>query len=225
MSRGEIRVRIPEGLVPYDAAREMQLDAVAARRAGEAPDTLFLLEHPPVITLGRNADLAGVVATAEELARSGIDVRRSERGGQTTYHGPGQIVGYPIVDLRALRLGVAEYVRGLEETMMRAANALGVGAGRRDGIVGVFADGGRGPKIGAIGVHVSRGIAFHGFAFNVAPDLDHYRFIVPCGLSAIGVASLASILGAAPSMAAAREALIAAFAGVFDLEPIADDPR
>jgi lipoyl(octanoyl) transferase len=217
MSRGEILVRTIDGLVPYDAGRARQLEAVAARRAGEAPDTLLLLEHAPVVTLGRNATEAGVVATAEDLERAGIEVRRSERGGQTTYHGPGQIVGYPIVDLRALRLGVAQYVRGLEETMIRAAGAFGVPAGRRDGIVGVFANRGHGPKIGAVGVRVSRGIAFHGFAFNVSPNLDHYRFIVPCGLAGVGVASLASLLGEAPPMAAAREALIAAFAETFGL--------
>jgi len=220
MSRSEILVREIEGLVPYDLGHAMQLDTVAARSRGEAPDTLFLLEHAPVVTLGRNAADAGVVATAEELARAGVEVRRSERGGQTTYHGPGQIVGYPIVDLRGLRFGVAQYVRGLEETMIRAAGNFGVSAGRREGIVGVFADEGCGAKIGAIGVRVSRGIAFHGFAFNVAPNLDHYRFIVPCGLTGVGVASLASLLGEAPPMAAVREALIAAFADVFDLMPI-----
>jgi len=214
MSRREILVRIVDGLVPYDAGRALQLEAVAARRDGGA-DTLFLLEHAPVVTLGRNAAESGVVATAAELARAGVELRRSERGGQATYHGPGQIVGYPIVDLRGLKLGVAAYVRGLEETMIRAARALGVAAGRRDGIVGVFADGGGGPKIGAVGVRVSRGIASHGFAFNVAPNLDHYRLIVPCGLAAVGVASLASILGEAPPAPAAREALIAAFAEVF----------
>jgi len=220
MSRREILVREIEGFVPYDVGRAMQLDAVAARSKGGEQDTLFLLEHAPVVTLGRNASEAGVVATAEELERAGIDVRRSERGGQATYHGPGQIVGYPIVDLKALRLGVAAYVRGLEETMIRAAGAFGVLAGRREGIVGVFADTGRGPKIGAIGVRVSRGIAFHGFAFNVAPNLDHYRYIVPCGLTAVGVASLASILGAPPPLAAVREALVAAFAETFGVTPI-----
>jgi lipoyl(octanoyl) transferase len=215
----ELRVREVDGLVPYDAGRALQLEAVAARSRGEAPDTLFLLEHAAVVTFGRNADPAGLVATATELYRAGIALRRSERGGQTTYHGPGQIVGYPIVDLRALRIGVADYVRGLEETMIRAAGAFGVAAGRRDGIVGVFADGGGGPKIGAIGVRVTRGIAFHGFAFNVAPNLDHYRFIVPCGLTAVGVASLASILGTAPPLSAVRGELIVAFADVFGLTP------
>jgi lipoyl(octanoyl) transferase len=225
MSRGEIAVRVLPGLVPYDDGRALQLEAVAARRAGTAPDTLYLLEHAPVVTLGRNASEAGVVAAPGALAAAGIELRRTERGGQATYHGPGQIVGYPIVGLRGLGVGVAGYVRGLEETMIRAAAAFGVAAGRREGIVGVFADAGRGPKIGAIGVRVSAGIAFHGFAFNVAPELSHYRFIVPCGMTAIGVASLASILGAPPPLDAARDALIAAFAEVFDLEPIADDPR
>lgn len=220
MTKREILVRIVDGPVPYEAGLALQVEAVAARREGGAPDTLFLLEHAPVVTLGRNASEAGVVATAEELERAGIELKRTERGGQATYHGPGQTVGYPIVDLHALRLGVAQYVHGLEEVMIRAASAFGVEAGRREGIVGVFADAGRGPKIGAIGVRVSRGIAFHGFAFNVAPDLDHYRFIIPCGLTGIGVASLASILGEAPPIPAACEALIAAFAEVFELIPV-----
>ena len=219
MSGRFIRVRVLDGHVPYEEARALQLDAVASVKAGAVEDTLFLLEHAPVVTLGRNASAAGVVATDEELARRGVEVHRAERGGQATYHGPGQIVGYPIVDLHRLGLGVARYVGGLEETMIRAARAFGVEAGRRDGIVGVFAERGQGGKIGAVGVRVSRGVAFHGFAFNVAPDLAHYRLIVPCGMVGGQVASLASLLGAAPPLADVRDALVAAFADVFGVTP------
>jgi lipoate-protein ligase B len=216
-----LRVRALEGLVPYEEARALQLATVEAVKAREAEDTLFVLEHAPVVTLGRNASAsAGVVATDEELARAGVSVHRAERGGQATYHGPGQIVGYPIVDLHRLGLGVARYVHGLEETMIRAAAAFGVEAGRRDGVVGVFAQRGAGGKLGAIGVRVSRGVAFHGFAFNAAPNLAHYRLIVPCGMVGGQVASLASLLGKAPPLAEVRAALVAAFAEVFGFSPI-----
>jgi len=214
-----LRIRVLEGRVPYDDARALQLELVEARRAGAVPDTLLLLEHAPVVTLGKNAAESGVIATPGQLAAAGVELRRAERGGQATYHGPGQIVGYPIVDLRGLKVGVAAYVRGLEEAMIRTAAAFAVEAGRRESATGVFANGGAGPKIGAVGVRVSRGVAFHGFAFNVAPDLEHYRLIVPCGLTAVGVASLASLLGAAPPLADVRAALIAAFADVFGMTP------
>lgn len=219
MTGRPFRVVALGGLVPYEAARALQLETVGAVRVGRAPDTLILLEHSPVVTLGRNAAPDGIVASPGELARAGIAVHRSERGGQATYHGPGQIVGYPIFDLHRLGLGVARYVRGLEETMIRAAAAFGVEAGRREGVVGVFADRGAGGKIGAIGVRVSAGVAYHGFAFNVAPDLAHYRLIVPCGMVGGRVDSLESLLGAAPPLPAAREALVAAFAGTFGLTP------
>jgi len=220
MSGQAIRIRVLDGYMPYEEARALQLETVDAVKAGGV-DTLFLLEHEPVVTLGRNASAAaGVVATDEELANNGIAVHRAERGGQATYHGPGQIVGYPVVDLHRARLGVAQYVRGLEETMLRAARAFSVEAGRREGVVGVFADHGRGGKIGAIGVRVSRGIAFHGFAFNVAPNLAHYRLIVPCGMVGGHVASLESLLGKAPPLEEAREALIAAFAAAFAATPV-----
>jgi lipoyl(octanoyl) transferase len=205
-------LRVLPGLTPYSAARRLQLQLVEQRRAGEIGEKLLLLEHPPVITLGRNADPAGVIASAEELERRGVELHRVERGGEATYHGPGQIVGYPICDLHALKIGVAAYVHRLEETMIRAAAELGVEAERREKLTGVFCERG---KIGAIGVRVSRGIAFHGFAFNVDPDLDHYRLIVPCGLSETPVASIAALLDRSPSMDSAREALIRSFDEVF----------
>ncbi|MCP3860492.1 MAG: lipoyl(octanoyl) transferase LipB, partial [Phycisphaeraceae bacterium] len=179
----------------------------------------LLLEHPPVITLGRHADPKGVVATESLLASRGIEVHRIERGGQATYHGPGQVVGYSILDLRERRMGVGDYVRRLEEVMVRAAAHLGVTAEKREKVVGTFTASG---KIGAVGVRVARGISFHGFAFNVEPDLDHFRLIVPCGMPEMPVASLESILGRSPGMPAAREALVEAYEQVFStrLDPI-----
>ncbi|MFO8073731.1 MAG: lipoyl(octanoyl) transferase LipB [Polyangia bacterium] len=205
-------LRVLPGLTPYFEARRLQLDLVERRRSGEIGETLLLLEHPPVITLGRNADPAGVIASAGELKRCGVELHRVERGGEATYHGPGQIVGYPICDLHALKIGVAAYVHRLEEAMIRAAAKLEVEAGRRERLTGVFCERG---KIGAIGVRVSRGIAFHGFAFNVDPHLDHYRLIVPCGLSETPITSIAATLGRSPSMERARKAVIRSFGEVF----------
>jgi lipoyl(octanoyl) transferase len=208
----ETILRVLPGLTDYAAALEIQRDLVARRRGGETPDHLLLLEHPPVITLGRHADPAGVVAAEGLLAERGIEVHRIERGGQVTYHGPGQVVGYPVLDLRERRMGVGAYVRRLEEVMVLAARRLGVSAEKREKVVGVFTERG---KIGAIGVRVARGISFHGFAFNVEPELEHYRWIVPCGMPDVPVASVASILGRSPGMDTARRALAAAFEEVF----------
>ena len=208
-------VRALPGRVPYPRALALQRELVERRKAGAIGDTLILLEHASVITLGRNADAAGVVASEALLRRRGIQVHRAERGGQATYHGPGQVVGYPIVDLHGLGLGVAAYVRRLEETMVRAAGRLGVEAGRREGLTGVFAEPG---KIGAVGVRVTRGVTYHGFALNADPELEHYRLIVPCGLLDTPVTSLAAILGRPLPFAEAREAVAAAFAEVFGVE-------
>lgn len=215
MSVGVCRLVILDGLTPYDEAHALQLDAVERRKRSEIPDTLILLEHTPVVTLGRNADEQGVVAPADLLEARGIDVRRIERGGQVTYHGPGQIVGYSILNLHGLRLGVAKYVAALEDVMILAARTLGVKSDRKDGTTGVFSTHGSGGKIGAIGVRVTRGVTYHGFAFNVDPDLSHYDFIIPCGMSDTPVTSIAAILGEAPSMKVARDAIVESFADVF----------
>lgn len=217
MSR-EASLLILEGLTPYGEAHAMQLERVNRRKLGAIGDTLILLEHPPVVTLGRNADAAGVLAGDEELARQRIRVHRIERGGQATYHGPGQIVGYPIFDLHGLRIGVAEYVRRLEQVMIDAAAALGIEAGRREGITGVFVDGAAGGKIGAVGVRVTRGITYHGFAFNADPDLTHYRLIVPCGMTDTPVTSAARVLGEPVDTTAAFDAISGAFESAFGLE-------
>jgi len=205
-------LRVLPGITDYSAALDLQRSLVDRRREGEIGDVLLLLEHPPVITLGRHADPNGVVAAESLLASRGIEVHRIERGGQATYHGPGQVVGYPILALGERRMGVGAYVRRLEEVMVRAAERLGVVAEKRDGVVGTFTSRG---KVGAVGVRVARGISFHGFAFNVEPNLDHFRLIVPCGMPEMPVASVRSILGRSPGMAAAREALAEAFEEAF----------
>lgn len=193
--------------MPYVHALELQDSLVAARRDGTVPDTLLLLEHPPVITLGRNSDPRHLLVDALELARRGVEVHECGRGGDVTYHGPGQLVGYPILALRESDPDVHHYLRDLEEGLIRTAADFGVAAGRLPGFTGVWA-GGR--KLAAIGVRLSTGwVTSHGFALNVATDLSAFAAIVPCGIRGRGVTSLAAIRGDAPSLrdVAARAAL------------------
>jgi lipoyl(octanoyl) transferase len=184
------------GRVEYEDGLALMRIAAEAVRAGRPPatDHLFLVEHPPVVTLGRSAAPGNIVAAPEWLARQGFEVHETDRGGDVTYHGPGQIVGYPVVDL-ADRPDVRRYVAALEEAMIFACADHGVEAGRHEEHRGAWV-GSR--KIGAVGVHLSRWITSHGFAFNLAPDLAHFRAIVPCGIAdpRLGVTSLAAELGA-----------------------------
>jgi lipoyl(octanoyl) transferase len=185
------------GVVPYDAALAMQRQLVEERRAGHIPDLLLLLQHPAVITLGVKGDggRANIVATDARLAELGIAVHETGRGGDVTYHGPGQIVGYPILDLKPDRCDVHRYVRDLEDVMIRVCADYGVTAGRIKGLTGAWVGA---EKIGAIGVRLSRWITMHGFALNLTTDLSLYRSIVPCGVTTYGVCSLASLGAAAP---------------------------
>ena len=179
------------GLVPYAEALAMQRALVEERRAGAVPDLLLLLQHPAVITLGVKGDggRSHILAADERLAEMGIDVSETGRGGDVTYHGPGQVVGYPIVDLRPDRCDVHRYVRDIEEVMIRVCAGYGVAAGRIAGLTGAWVGG---EKIGAIGVRISRWITSHGFAFNVATDLRHFDLIVPCGIADHGVTCIAT---------------------------------
>lgn len=200
------------GLVPYDEAEALQATTAAARRSAAAPDTLFLLEHPPVITLGRRGSPEDVYAPPDRLAQLGIEVRRTTRGGLVTYHGPGQVVGYPILRLAELGLRVPGYVRALEETVIRALAAVGV-AGRVDpDHPGVWTDGG---KIAAIGVRFAHGVTTHGFAVNLQPDLAHFQWINPCGLEQRGVSSVAALTGREVPVAWFKEELAQSFAATF----------
>jgi lipoyl(octanoyl) transferase len=180
------------GCIPYAEGLRLQEQLAARRKAGDAPDTLLLLEHPPVITLGRNARREHILAKEEELEREGIQLFETNRGGDVTFHGPGQLVGYPIVDLGRIRKDVCWYLRTLEEVLIRAIRELGLAAGRRPGMTGVWVED---SKVAAIGVHISRWITSHGFALNVATDLRYFRHIVPCGISAHPVSSLETLLG------------------------------
>jgi lipoyl(octanoyl) transferase len=211
------------GVVPYAAASEMQRALVEERRAGRVPDLLLLLEHPHVITLGVKVDAARshLVATPALLASKQVEVHESGRGGDITYHGPGQIVGYPILDLRPDRCDVHRYVRDLEEVMIRTAADFGLQAGRIQGLTGAWVGA---DKLGAIGVRISRWITSHGFAFNVTTDLDFFRLIVPCGITSGGVTSLSRALGRMVPREKAEASLVRHFGDVFDrrvLEPAA----
>ncbi|MBI4885764.1 MAG: lipoyl(octanoyl) transferase LipB [Acidobacteria bacterium] len=203
------------GVVPYGEALALQRALVEDRRAGRVPDLLLLLQHAPVITLGVRGDggRSHITATAERLAALGVEVSETGRGGDVTFHGPGQIVGYPILDLRPDRCDVHRYVRDLEDVMIRTCADYGVRAGRIEGLTGAWV--GR-SKIGAIGVRISRWITSHGFAFNVNPDLDCFDLIVPCGIPDRGVTSLQRVLGRAEALDQVEDALIRHVAAVFE---------
>ncbi|HET6315736.1 MAG TPA: lipoyl(octanoyl) transferase LipB [Chloroflexota bacterium] len=180
------------GLISYDSALALQDRLVAQRLAGEITDTLLLLEHPPVITLGRRGSREDIYASDALLYSRGIEVHQATRGGLVTYHGPGQLVGYPIVNVRARRLTIPCYVRALENAIIDALVVLGISASLNPDHVGVFTKQG---KIAAIGVAQRHGITLHGFAVNLQPDLSHFDLINPCGLAELGVTSAAALLG------------------------------
>jgi lipoyl(octanoyl) transferase len=226
------------GRVSYDEALRLQAELVELRVQGRIDNTLLLLEHPPVLTLGRNANRANVLATDEMLAARGVTLHEINRGGDVTYHGPGQLVGYPIFDLRSLRnpkgarLGPVDFVRLMEESLIRFCGVYGVLAGRICGLTGVWCglDPAKdsteslsqslpGRKIGAIGIHVSRGVTSHGFAFNITTDPRDFLLINPCGITDRPVTSLQIEMGSrkteVPSLEAAAEQVSRQFGLVF----------
>jgi lipoyl(octanoyl) transferase len=202
------------GTLSYEDGLALQADLVEARRRDEIPDTLLLLEHPPVITLGvkTRRGPSHIVASDETLAGEGVTVHETGRGGDVTYHGPGQLVGYPIVNLAPDRKDVHKYVRDIEEMLIRAAADFGVTAARVDGLTGVWVgDAGREAKLAAIGVRISRWITSHGFALNVSTNLAHFNLIVPCGIVDRGVTSLELLTGRRVTMRDAEDAVANAF--------------
>ncbi len=189
------------GRVDYSTALDLQLTLVDMVKAGRIGHTLLLLEHPPVITLGRNAVEENIVAPKHFLESKGIELVETDRGGDVTFHGPGQLVGYPIFDLRAFtpRIGAVEFVRKLEEALIRTCGDLGVVTYRIPGLTGVWTENDPPGKIAAIGVHISRAVTSHGFALNVNTDLDYFKLIVPCGLVDKPVTSLEREMEQAPA--------------------------
>src|SRR5262245_29269126 len=206
------------GLVPYARALDLQRALVEDRRAGRVGDLLLLLEHPPVVTLGVRKEISRshILATDSVLSSRGVEIHETGRGGDVTYHGPGQIVGYPIIDLNPDRLDVHRYVRELEEALIRAISDFGVRGERVKGLSGVWVGN---DKVAAIGVRISRWITSHGFALNVTTDLDPFKWIVPCGIEGRGVTSLER-LGASVSQVQVERRLVARFAEVFEAETL-----
>jgi lipoyl(octanoyl) transferase len=207
------------GLVPYEQALALQKQLVEDRKAQRIPDQLILLQHPPVITLGVKSrdDRTHVLASPDELSRQGVELFETGRGGDVTFHGPGQLVGYPIVDLNPDRRDVHRYVRDLEEVLIQVAASFGISAGRQAGLTGVWVGN---EKLAAIGVRIARWVTSHGFALNVATDLSHFDLIVPCGIRDKGVTSLERQLGRPVPMSEVESATITAFAAVFHAAPI-----
>ena len=201
------------GRMRYADAFALQQQFVEQRKRGDIPDQLLIVEHPHVVTMGRNGHDENLLAQPELLERSGVEFHRTDRGGDVTYHGPGQIVGYPIVDLREWKRDVMAYVRALEQVLIEALTEFGITAGREAGATGVWTEQG---KIAAIGVHISRWVTSHGFALNVATDLSYFRYIVPCGLTK-PVTSLQA-LGCTADRDQVVAALARSFARVFDRE-------
>ncbi|HKD84034.1 MAG TPA: lipoyl(octanoyl) transferase LipB [Terriglobales bacterium] len=208
------------GLTSYGTALELQRTLLQLRKANRIENTLLLLEHPPVITLGRNAKLENVLASPEFLAQRGVELFEIDRGGDVTFHGPGQLVAYPIFDLRSFepKVGAVDFVRRLEEVLIRTCGDFGVGTQRIKGMTGVWTYALRNKpeaKIAAIGVHISRGVTTHGFALNVKPDLDYFSLIVPCGLTGKQVTSLERELQKAVDMDEAATSASRNFGRVF----------
>jgi lipoyl(octanoyl) transferase len=204
------------GLVPYGDAVALQAELVARRRAGEIPDQLLLLEHPHVITMGSASDASHVLLDEAERRLVGIELHESGRGGDVTYHGPGQLVGYPILDLKPDRKDVHRYIRDLEKALIAALETFGIPATRQPGLTGVWVGG---DKIAAIGVRVSSGwITSHGFALNISTDLGFFDAIVPCGIRDHGVTSLERVLGRRVASAQVGDRVATALCEVFGLQ-------
>ena len=211
------------GVIAYRPACELQARLVETRKRGAIPDVLLLCEHPHVITLGRNGKREHLRAGERLLAQRGVEFCATDRGGDITYHGPGQVVGYPVLDLAEHRRDVRWYVAQLEEVMIRASADFGVKAKRVEGMHGIWVDVAPGgatgeEKLGALGVHLSRWVTSHGFAYNATTDLRYFDWIVPCGIAGKGVTSLEKVLGAKVDCGAVRERLVARFGEVFGCE-------
>ena len=203
------------GLVPYELALKLQQSLVKARAQDSFPDVLLLLQHPPVFTIGRFRGEEDIIAPPEKLQQEGIAVFHTTRGGGITYHGPGQLVGYPILNLQENGLGVREYIWKLEEVIIKLLLALGIQGHRVAKYPGVWVDG---KKVCAIGVHVGHHITMHGFALNVNTNLQHFEYINPCGIRGNVMTSLSELLGYPIEVEAITEALLNSFSLVFGLK-------
>lgn len=199
---------------PYPEALDLQRRVLSAKIEGEFPDTLIILEHPPVITLGRRGKRESILTSDETLRREGIEVVHVERGGDVTYHGPGQIVGYPIFALANYGKDLSRFVSSIEEVLIRVCGDLGIEAGRESINRGVWV--GK-KKIASVGLAIRKWISFHGFAYNWAPNMDHFRFITPCGLAGVEMTSVKKVLGEPVNPDCLREKICKHFEDVFEI--------
>lgn len=206
------------GLMPYADALVLQRDVARARISGDVEhDVLLLVEHPPVITLGRSSKDAHMLASPDYLRQRGVEVFEVERGGDVTFHGPGQLVGYPIIDLKRHRRDLHWYLRQVEEFLIRALATYGLEGSRKSQYTGVWIDD---RKIASIGVHARDWVTWHGFALNVSTDLGYFDLIVPCGIPAVRMTSVnAELPNAAPTLASVANAVVAAAGAIFELSP------
>lgn len=205
------------GLISYDDGLRLQERAVERLREGEGPEQLLLLEHPHVFTLGRGADSSNVLASPDELQSRSIEVHETGRGGDVTYHGPGQLVGYPIINLKPDRQDVHRYVRDIEEVLIKTINDFAVKGERISGLTGVWVGD---EKVAAIGVRIARWITSHGFALNVTTDLNYFQMIVPCGITDKGVTSLSRLLDRQVDMKEVARSFAVRFGEVFERDII-----
>lgn len=201
------------GLLNYTEAYELQKRLRSQRAGGKIPDTLLLLEHPPTFTIGKSGRLENILVPEETLAQEGISVFFIDRGGDVTYHGPGQLVGYPIVDLTERGKDLHRYVHDLEEVLIRTLKDFSIAGTRDETHAGVWVDN---QEIGAIGLSIQRWVTMHGFALNVSTNLEHFSLINPCGLTGRGATSMARLLGEEVPMEAVTESLVSHFANLFD---------
>jgi lipoate-protein ligase B len=221
---GEVRV-FRLGTIHYSEALELQMSLLERRLKGEIEDVLLLLQHPPTFTIGRGGKSAHLLVNREELAKRGIHFEAVSRGGDITYHGPGQLVGYPIVDLGSINRDIYNFLRNLEETIILALGNFGLRARRIKGLTGVWVDN---KKIASIGIGIKRWITYHGFALNVNTDLSYFNMIVPCGMQDVEITSIKELLGKDISMKEVEDSIVDAFAKVFNkrvLEASLDEQR
>src|SRR6266446_289953 len=218
-------LQVDLGLIDYAEAYALQKRAVAARKAGTIEDVLLLCQHPHVITLGRSGKRENLLASEQVLRQKGVEFHATDRGGDITYHGPGQIVGYPILNLSAIRRDVVWYVRMLEEAMIRATAEFGIASARVVGKTGIRVRAGNSEeKLAAIGVHISRWVTSHGFAYNVSTDLRYFELIVPCGIAERKATSLEKLLGRRVSLEEIRPLLAKHVCEVFGLTIRTEEP-
>ncbi len=214
MSQAHLCQVVRLGLVDYEKAYSFQKDLLERRIRGEVPDTLILLEHEPVFTVGRSGSAENILLTDEERIAEGIDLREVDRGGDVTYHGPGQVVAYPVFDLNGYGKDVHRFIRSLEEVIIRVLNGYGLGARRIAGFTGVWVGE---KKIASIGIGVRKWVSFHGLSLNVAPEMRHFSFINPCGLDSGKMTSMKELLERDVSVTEVQEAMIEKFGEIFDL--------